>query len=111
MWNASEAAAETGGALATGGATALLALKSLADLCLDFEKLCRDPGRRLALAGGPGGPVEGGARCRPQDEEGCGRPRNQLIDKAESALAPLGPKIDVVEKTSRAAWPASWTNC
>ena len=100
MWNASEAAAETGGALATGGATALLALKSLADLCLDFEKLCRTQADAWRSLEDQEDRLKAALDAIRKVKKGAGVPQS-LIDKAESALAPLGPKIDVVEKTTR----------
>ncbi len=100
IWNATEAAAETGGALATGGATALLALKSLADLCLDFEKLCRTQAEAWRSLEDQEDRLKAALDAIRKVKKGSGVPQS-AIDKAETALAPLGPKIDVVEKTTR----------
>ena len=100
MWNGSSAVAETGGALATGGATALLALKSLADLCLDFEKLCRTQADAWRSLDDQETRLKAALDAVRKVKKGAAVPQS-LVDKAESALAPLGPKIDVVEKTTR----------
>ena len=101
LWNGSEVATETAGAVASGGAAALLALKALFDLCLDFEKFCTTQAdawrgldaqeKRLNTALDVIKKTKKGSPVAQSD-----------VEKAESALAPLGPKIDVMEKSTRA---------
>ena len=94
VWNGSQAAGEA-------AAVGLGALKSLFDLCLDLEKFCttqRDAWRGLEAQEDR---LKQALEVIKKTKKGSPVKQSD-IDKAEAALAPLGPKIDVLEKNTRA---------
>jgi hypothetical protein len=101
FWNGSEAAVGTASAMATGGATAALALKALFDLCLDFEKFCTTQADAWRGVDAQEKKLKAALDVIKKTKKGSPVAQSD-IEKAESALAPLGPKIDVMEKNTRA---------
>jgi hypothetical protein len=100
LWNGSEAAGGTAAALVTGGATAALALKALFDLCLDFEKFCTTQADAWRGVEAQEKRLKAALDVIRKTKKGSPVAQSD-IEKAETALAPLGPKIDVLEKTTR----------
>ncbi len=99
-WNASKANAETGLALATGGATAALAIKGLIDLANDIMKFYKSQTEAWTSVDAQEKKISTAlAKIRKTKK---GQPIAQSdIDAAELALAPFGSKIDALEKATR----------
>ena len=101
LWNGTEAVGGTAAAVATGGTTAALALKGLFDLCMDLEKLWRTQADAWRGLDAQETRLADALDAIKKVKKGSLVPQS-AIDKAETTLAPLGPKIDVVEKNTRA---------
>ncbi len=100
LWNGSKATVETGEALATGGATAVLAVKSLIDLGNDVMKFYTSQSDAWRSVDGQAKKISEALEKIRKTKKG--QPVAQSdIDKAELALAPFGAKIDALEKATR----------
>ena len=100
VWKGSKASTETAGAVATGGATAALAIKDLIDLGKDVLGLIDD--LRTAARGVDDQEkriLKALAKIK-KVKKGNPVPQSD-IDAAETALAPFGPKIQSLENETR----------
>ena len=100
VWNGSKASVETGAGLATGGATAALAVKSLIDLALDFKKFWESQTEAWRSVERQQQLLQDALTKIRKTKKGTPVALSDA-QAAEAALAPFGPKIDALEKTTR----------